>query len=343
MKFENLTPFEAQRYAISDKEGNNLLLLVAKGTFIFDKQGSLTVDKTPQPIQMADIYYGKPGESSIKYASDFSFDKTATDIALTGHAYAPGINCKESFVVLKVGLLQHVVKVFGDRVWKKRLGFSTMRSPQPFERIPIVYERAYGGYDRSNKDPGKHEYESRNPVGIGFRSKKGDRPKEDSPLPNFEDPNAIISGIDDRPTPAGFGFIAPSWDPRRKFAGTYDKTWKESRLPLLPLDFDTRFFNAANPALVCQGFLKGNEPVEIIGASSLGTIRFDLPGIHPECVIKESQEETLIRMNLDKCHFNMDDDQVVLVWSCNYRVPGAFRDIQNVTCRMHENGSIESV
>ncbi|RJQ70915.1 MAG: DUF2169 domain-containing protein [Desulfobacteraceae bacterium] len=336
MNLENLTPFEAERYAISDKEGKNLLLIVVKATYNFDKHGALTAADKKQPIEMADIYYGTPGESSIRYASDFSFGKTATDIALIGHAYAPGSNFKESYVRLKIGILQHLVKVFGDRVWEKRVGFLTMSSPQPFEKIPIVFERAYGGNDRSNKDPQKHEYEPMNPVGVGFRSKKGNLPKEGSPLPNFEDPNKLIKRITDRPKPTGFGFIAPSWTPRREFAGTCDKAWQTSRMPLLPVDFDTRFFNAANPALLYPGFMKGNESVEIAGASRLGTIRFDLPGLYPECLVEDANEESAVKMNLDKVCFNTDEDQMVLVWSGNYPVPGEFRAIKKVVCRLYK-------
>ncbi|MBT8339113.1 MAG: DUF2169 domain-containing protein [Desulfatitalea sp.] len=330
MKLENLTPFESERYAISDKEGKDLLLIVVKATYEFDPHGVLTIAARPHPIEMADIYCGAPDETSIKYASDFSFAKIATDIALSGHAYALSPNRKESYVLLKVGMRQHLVKVFGDRIWKKRLGFFIKSSPRPFEKIPIVYERAFGGYDRSNKSPEKHAYEARNPVGVGFISKKGNLPKQESPLPNFEDPNALINSITDRPAPAGFGFIAPSWQPRMTYAGTYDKAWRETTMPLLPDDFDPRFFNAANPSLVYPGFLNGDEPVEIAGASRLGTIRFDLPGIRPQCVIQGAEEETVVQMNLDKLYFNMDEDQVVLVWSGNYPVQGELRDIDGV-------------
>lgn len=334
MKLENQTPFESERYAISDKEGNDLLLVVVKATYGFDPQGVLTIAQKPQPIEMADIYHGAPGETSIKYASDFSFAKTATDIALSGHAYSLSPDHTESYVILKIGMLQHWVKVFGDRVWKKRLGFFTMGPPQPFEKIPIVYERAFGGYDRSHKDPEKQAYEARNPVGVGFISKNGNIPKEESPLPNFENPNELIKRITDRPAPAGFGFIAPSWQPRMAFAGTYDKAWRENRMPLLPEDFDPRFFNAANPSLVYPGFLNGDEPVEIAGASRFGTIRFDLPRIRPQCIIQSTGEETAVKMNLDKLYFNMDEDHVVLVWSGNYPVQGEFRDIDSVMCRL---------
>lgn len=337
MNLDNQTPFEAQHYAIADKAGNDLLLVVVKATYSFNAQGVLTVSEQPQTIEMADVYYGDPAETSIKYASDFSFGKTATDIALTGHAYSLPPEHRETYVSLKIGVLQHLVKVFGNRVWIKKFGLLAISGPQPFEKIPIVYERSFGGYDSSHKDPEKHEYESRNPVGVGFRSKIGSLPIEHSPLPNFENPENLIKSISDRPVPVGFGYIGPSWQPRAQYAGTYDKTWQENRMPLLPDDFDTRFFNAAHPALVYPGFMTGNEAVEIAGASQLGTVRFSLPGVHPQCMVEENGNDAeALQMNLDKVYFNMDEDLVVLVWSGNYAVQGKFRDINNTTCSLAE-------
>lgn len=333
MKLDNQTPFECERYAIADKEGNDLVLVVIKGTYDFDNKGVLSISDKQEPVEMADLYYGEPGETSIRYAFDFSFDKTATDIALIGHAYAPGLNARESYVRLMVGKLVRLVKVFGDREWKKRMGFLTKTAPEAFDRIPIIYERAFGGVDKTPKNEKHHEAEQRNPIGVGFRAKKGKLPKEGTKLPNFEDPDKLVKNITDRPPPSGFGFIAPSWEPRLKYAGTYDKTWQEKRMPLLPDDFDSQFFNAAHHALVYPGFIEGNESVEIAGASPMGTIRFDLPGITPQCVIEE-EEETPVPMNPDKVFFDMDRHQLILVWSGNYKVKGEFRNIENILCHL---------
>ena len=49
----------------------------------------------------------------------------------------------------------------------------------------------------------------------------------------------------DRPRPAGFGPIAAHWQPRAASRGTYDERWKRDRQPLLPDDFDDRFYQCA--------------------------------------------------------------------------------------------------
>jgi hypothetical protein len=86
--------------------------------------------------------------------------------------------------------------------------------------------------------------------------------------------------------PAGFGFIAGDWQPRLALAGTYDEAWTKKRAPLLPKDFDRRFFNAATPGLVTADYLAGNEKVLVLGATAEGRWEFRLPGIEaPRCLV----------------------------------------------------------
>ena len=120
------------------------------------------------------------------------------------------------------------------------------------------------------------EHEPRNPVGRGIVGRDG-VPADGQPLPNLEDPKALLSAPTDRPTPACFAPIAPTWLPRRNFAGTYDDAWITSRAPYLPLDFDARFFHVAPPELIAPGFLQGGEPVELAGFTAGPPVRFQLP------------------------------------------------------------------
>jgi hypothetical protein len=337
MLLENNTPFEAERYGICDENGEDLLLMVIKGTYEFDENGNLTIAEKQEQIEMADQYHDEPDNSSLKYASDFSFGKPATDIALIGHAYAPNGKTRESLVVLHVGSIQKVVKVFGDRHWKKNVGVSRVSKPEPFEKMPLIYERAFGGVDKSNQDPKRHEFEPRNPIGVGFRAKKSKLPIDETNLPNLEDPKNLIKSPGDRPDPVGFGFISPAWQPRAGFAGTYGEGWREKRMPLLPVDFDKRFFNAANPDLIYQGFLQGNEQIVVAGVSPSGAIRFSLPGVLPICgiEIKESEEQQ-IEINLVKLVIDTDENHLILVWSGSLIIPGEFQDIETIKCELKD-------
>lgn len=329
MLLENSTPFVAERCAVSDENGADLLVVLLKATYAYDEKGRLTVAAPQSSLELADQYYGKPEESSIKYASDFSINKPATDVALIGHAYAPQGRATEANVSLQVGALKKSLKVFGDRYWQKILGVTTISSPAPFEKMPLIFERAFGGVDKSHADPEKYDYERRNPIGVGFRAKKSQLPIDGAKLPNIEDLGNLISDLDDKPNPAGFGFISPAWQPRLGYAGTYDENWQKTRMPHLPTDFDNRYFNVAHPDLVHKGFLQGNEPVALTGVSPRGYVRFSLPGVTPICqvVFKNTDAQPVI-LNLDKVVINADENQVILVWSGSLKMPGEFYDVE---------------
>src|SRR5205823_929885 len=110
------------------------------------------------------------------------------------------------------------------------------------------------------------------PVGRGFVSNSAREDLAEVPLPNLEDPGALITRYQDRPAPAGFGFIAPGWEWRKKYAGTYDDAWLNGRCPLLPADFNPRFYNAAHPDLVSKEFFRGGERIHVTNVRKDGPV-----------------------------------------------------------------------
>lgn len=211
------------------------------------------------------------------------------------------------------------------------MGISRMSSPGVFDRIPLVFERSFGGADKSHPEERYHEYELRNPVGVGFRARKSKKPVDESALPNIEDPRALISSPDDRPQPAGLGFIGPTWQPRLGFAGTYDEAWEKKRKPLLPEDFSPHFFNAAHPDLVCTGHLNGDEEVTAIGVSPDGPLSFNLPGAEPSCTIECANVDALpVALRLQKVVLKPDERRLLLVWVGAIRIPSTFQDVDLV-------------
>jgi hypothetical protein len=336
MKLENLTPFEADRFAVMDEIGADLLLVIIKATYKWDEQGKLSIADKQEKIEMADQYYDQPDNSSIRYASDFSFDKVATDIAVRGSAWAPKGLARESLISMQVGKLKKTIKVTGDRYWVKTMGGLTMSDPKPFDKIPLMFERAYGGTDLSNPDLTKHDREARNPVGVGFRAKSSTLNMEDTRLPNFEDPENLIKSPGDKPIPAGFGFIGPSWQPRLSYAGTYDEAWQKGRMPLLPTDFDKKFFNSVPPDMIYDGYLEGKEQVLISGMSPKSKINFILPGDLPSVMIDMAGlEEQSIEMKIDRLFISSDEYVVIMVWNGCIRIPVEFREIENIKCSLN--------
>jgi hypothetical protein len=278
LEVQNRTPFTVQVAPAQDIAGADFAVVVIKGTFSWENRGALAVSEEPVPVLHADVFSGETDTSSIRYAADVCLRKRGTDVALVGQAYAPeGRVTTHVDVGLRVGPVTSALRVFGDRHWSRVLGIWRISPPVPFDRMPLIYERAYGGVDTTHPDAAKHAGEMRNPVGTGFCSHRSSQRLEGLPLPNLEALDARIEHWKDRPAPVGFGFIGRGWEPRCRYAGTYDARWERERAPLLPLDFDERYYSAAHPSLVCQGYLVGGEPVHCINVTPGGTLAFALP------------------------------------------------------------------
>jgi hypothetical protein len=168
---------------------------------------------------------GEPGQSSLVYESDLIH--TADDgYYSAGHAYAPpGKPARQVDVTLKIAAISKTLRVFGNRYWKQGALGVAMTEPEPFEKMPLVYERAFGGKDLASPDPTKQSWERSNPVGCGFALEAGHL--ADQRAPNVELPTSLISSWRQRPAPAGFGPIGAHWTPRCKWGGTYDAKWEK--------------------------------------------------------------------------------------------------------------------
>lgn len=280
---ENRTGFAFEPLFLADEELRPLFVPLVKATFAIERDG-LMVAAEQAPIALEGECWGLPGESSYRLEPEGVFFKPATDVVLVGEAHAPAAGATEVVVALQVGPLKKGVRVVGDRVFTKTFGAPQLTRPVAFETIPLQWERAFGGWDRSHPDPAKHSCEPRNPVGRGWRG-PGTSYEEGLLAPNLEDPARPYRGWGDAPPPAGFGFVCPDWQPRVKLAGTFDAAWDRARKPLLPADFDRRFFNAASPGLVAPGHLRGDEQVLVVGVAPGGKGHsFRLPGGPPPVV-----------------------------------------------------------
>ena len=338
MDVDNQTRFAAAPCAVADLDGADYLVVVLKATYALDGEGGMALADEQRPVELADVFTGEPGASSVAYASDLALHKTATDVVLAGHAYPSRAGDREGEVGVQVGPVRASARVFGDREWQSALGATRMSRPALFDRIPLGYERAAGGTDTSPADDRDHGFEARNPVGVGFRARRSRQPIDAARLPNFEDPAALVRTPQDQPAPAAVGFVAPGWAPRAAWGGTYDAAWAATRQPLLPADFDARFFNTAPPALTAPGFLRGDEHGAAVGISPHGLLRFTLPRVQPAVeVAGRATGRTPVPVNLDRVLVDGDGGargEVVLVWSGGLRMARGFHDVAAVSLRL---------
>jgi hypothetical protein len=299
MRVENHTPFLGAPIVVLDKDGAEQLILTLKATYDIAETGGLEISKEQQPLRLVDQFQGKPGISSIRYAAEIGPPNPTTDIALVGSAVATRPDVTSIDVGLRVGSISKWVRVFGERQWKKGLLGLTLSSPMPIERVPLIYENAFGGQDDSAANQKHHARESRNPVGRGFKAKKSTLDFAGKPGPNIEDPEKLLHHPGEVVKPQGFGFIGRDWEPRAKYCGTYDEHWLANRIPLLPLDFDERFYHAAHPDLIAPAPLNGGENVEVVGCSRSGRLLFALPRLKPAVMVSGSVLAESAQMKMD--------------------------------------------
>ena len=318
MQLLNNTKFITECIPLQDKEGD-CLTVISKGTFIMTPN-SIQLAGEQLPLLFGDKFHDDADPPIIKYESDIVPFKPATDILLEGSAHAPrGKKARVLDTILKVGSKTKKVRVFGNRKWvySGMMIPEYISKPEPFNIIPLTSNRAFGGIDVRGGG-----YCNENITGTGFFSKKSKKAVNNTPLPNIEHPGMLIKKCMDHPKPTGYGVYARSWAPRLGYAGTYDEKWRKNQSPNLPDDFDYRFYNAAYPDLQVNGFLKGNEDIELLNLSPHGPIKFDLPGFQLSAEVHFNDEkipEKLSQtMQLDTLCLIPDNSLLYMVWRCRF-------------------------
>ena len=189
-------------------------LITAKATFRLGAGGpELDVDD-PRPLFDDD----EPTALGLLPRDDVPRRDGRCEVILLGAACAPsGKPIDRRTVRLVVGDTKRELAVFGDRVWEGRGSGARVGRPEPFERMPLVWERAFGGTAEVLVDEESYVdiADPRNPRGAGIdvtraaeemcRAWKAPAGYPVLPsvrrLPNLEDPGALIQGWEDAPEP----------------------------------------------------------------------------------------------------------------------------------------------
>lgn len=267
---ERQTPLHVAYMPWQHRPPRPSLTMIVKGTCALVPSGAAELLEDGE-LPTGDLAEMEGG--SLRYPSDFAYFKPRADVLLVGHAYAPWEDERKrrrAGVATRARLqfgdgeerVDRTLAVFGERRWEKAFLTLAPTEPLPFERMPLVYERAFGGPEWSP-----------NPVGVGHGAEAG--PDGIARLPNLEAPHDLIDSPGDKPRPACFAPVHPLWGPRQRSLGTYDTRWLADRWPYFPEDFDWSHFQCAPP----------EQRLETIG----GDEPFILTGVHPEHVHLEGR------------------------------------------------------
>jgi hypothetical protein len=300
---ENTTPFAVATFGMLDAQAREYVVLIINASYEARPGGVLTIAQEQLAVTPVDLHWGDPAATSIRVPGQMALAKQAVDLIVTGHAVAPrGRAVTEMQIGVRMGDVRKALVVCGDRFWKSGVAGRRPSSPRPFERMPVVYERAFGGGALASRATA---FEPRNPVGVGLEGAAVDQSIQ-TELPNVEyaDDRQLSPG--ERHRPAGLGAIGPAWQPRVGFAGTYDAAWLERQAPLLPEDFDSRFFQVAPPDQQCRRPVKAGDLVQVAGMTPEGQWELSLPALDVPVTLLYRDRVEQVSASIDTVHLEPD-------------------------------------
>ena len=193
--------------------------VIAKAAFTFAQDADMQRG-APAPLHREDISHGNLPGRSARFTSDRAPYLGSADVMFTGYA------CSTQGPVRSMQVRLGVYRGATPLLDKMLL----VHSAEPFERMPVVYERAFGGGPE-------------NPFGVG----SGGLPE----VPNILHPH-------DPERVGGFGPIACRWPLRKRLLGATPRRALEAPIVEIPDDFQWAYFQAA-PADQQIAFLQGDE------------------------------------------------------------------------------------
>jgi len=277
------------------RSGNELqLTLMVQARFRLEHEQPMRVLE-PTPLVLRDRHQGDDATRSLVEAADVVPFRPRTDVWLTGHAFAPGgiatsaMSVRLAMYRSGAAILDKVVNVFGDRM-------DTSASPAPFTRMPLTYERAYGGagFDA-------------NPVGCGGGGNAG--------VPNLVHPL--------RPTePAAYGPVSRYWKARRQYVSSEHRRDLDRPLPVVPAGFQWSYFQAAPLDQQVDGIF-GDEWVVLDGVDpALPRIQSYFPSVRGvgRLLGGNGSYGELLALAADTVAIRADEREVALTWRGMLRV-----------------------
>ena len=314
-------------------DGRELLVVVVKGTFAIPAPGQRPLPADSQePLVETDVFTGEPGFSAPLYEIDFAPCKPRCDVLLNGSAYAPrGKPVERVKVSLRVGSWQKSFDVVGNRKWKPGVVAWASTAPEPFHKLPISYDNAFGGIDKSADASRPDAYLLENHAGVGYHPLTASSKLLDGkPLPNTEETGKPVTQPGEKYRPMSFGPIGRAWKQRIQYGGTYDQQWLDQRFPFLPGDFRHEYYQAA-PADQWIDYPQGGEEVELIGLTPQGRTTFPLPTMRvPFVFFRRNGERVEAVGNVDTLVIEPDRGRFMLSSRCTLPLKKNIREMRLV-------------
>lgn len=353
---ENLSGFPMVVVEKTGPEGTPYDVVVVRGTFDFSADGlPVELASVQAPICYGDEFDGPvatdPLKAVLRREGDLVLFKPATDVHVIGTAMTPGGTAQPEWLAgIGIGPLRKSLRLLGPRSFNRNAyGDWYIGTAEKVTSVRLDYRNAFGGslevptYDAAEDSLPTMHHED-NPAGCGWlpdpaRLEKADPQKrkrliqsieaiKSLPAPQIEHPNQPVRSPHADLAPEGFGPVARWSQQRLRYAGTYDDAWEQHRQPMLPEDFDPRFYQSAHPDLICPGFLNGYEHLALAGMLPEGPVKMRLPGVSILIKACFASGHTMAgSMRLDTVTVDIDAQQVTLIWRAAFSRDDALRSV----------------
>ncbi|MCC6522644.1 MAG: DUF2169 domain-containing protein [Polyangiaceae bacterium] len=268
--------------------GTTYVTAVVKATFELRHEAA-ALRRAPRPLVLHDAPHDPAdARSSLRAGCELAPYLARADVTLVGHAHAPARRPSPIGVVRlallcdETPLFDASIRIYGDRP-------PGAAAPRPFTRMPLVYERAFGGPDHPV-----------NPVGRGSRGEA---------RPNLVDPS-------DPQRPACLGPLASSWPCRAQLLAAAPPMRRSGPVLELPEPTPWEYFQAAPPRQRTD-YLRGDEWVVLEGVHpELARVASRLPGVRGAARLTGPGLERPVELGLvaDGLAIDADAMTVDLLW-----------------------------
>jgi hypothetical protein len=347
----------------ADANRRQIISVHAKLTYRLLPSGACKLAEEQAPfLNLADDRLEERAPEDVLLESDVIPHKAGTDLIVMASAQPPrGQKVARMLAGIECGTFRRQFLVHGDRrvVYRGRGSFA-FSDPEPFERMPLRYERAYGGCDphvpvarpqtvveAMGPHPGIYP---RNTAGRGYVVVETPAFLDGLQLPNVEDPamplrpDRLVAGAPEnwwrQPLPWSCDWFDATWYPRSLFFGGLpehlpedDAEVEEVRRGYVPGDqnarmrkakfedlLDPRLADAASPGMVLP-FMKGDEAILLRGMAQLPELVVRLPGQRPKMEVRfEGKTATLVPVP-NRVLISLDEGGVYIVWHGAFAPP----------------------
>lgn len=293
-----------------------------------------------------------------------AFERPLTDVLVTARAHSRGRAARELNTAVAVGPVRKQIRVRGDR--RVRLaagGRLSATETEPFEVLPITWERAYGGRDRyaekiqrAAPEPppeqvlGAFAY-PRNAGGRGFWADLDVERLDGELLPNLDDPHDPVEpgrllaqdALDwiDRPAASAYAPIDELTFPRCAFH-FLRADWRTPTRPIYELRYrvlseadlrdrtlgeppDPRVYQRA-PTGLATHLLSGGERVSLYNLHpDHELVETDLPADRPQVLIEPPGTRAFeLEPSLKMVHLEPEGQRVTMVWTADMEVAAMY-------------------